>query len=225
MDKQLQKAQERLQMPAVESVLDTALCSLGTMTTEGGQHMQGVSFYDFCYHSKMCSFCGHMAGEAHKLHVCVACKTEHYCNRVCQKKHWAAEHKAECGTLHKKRQDFANMCRQVAACMCVWTHSSVSPHLILHALSENMRHAGLHDVLWLVSYQEAGHAVLFSTVSRELLVECVGKPTVDAAMAKSGPEHYIILIVPTHDEVGGVVYTVVTTFLNATYYTGADDAL
>ena len=44
-------------------------------------------------------------------------------------------------------------------------------------------------------------------------------------MAKSGPEQYIVLIVPTHDEGGGVVYTVVTTFLNATYCTAADNAL
>jgi len=53
----------------------------------------------------------------------------------------------------------------------------------------------------------------------------VGKAILDAAMAKSGPEQYIVLIVPTHDEGGGVVYTVVATFLNATYCTAADNAL
>jgi len=170
MDQQLHKAQERLQKPCAESVLDTTLCTPGATTTESGQHVRGVSFYDFCYYSKMCSFCCHVAAEAHKLHVCVACKTEHYCNRACQKKHWAAEHKVECGTLHKQRQAFANMCRQIAACLCVWTNPSVLSHLILVALSGNVHGAGLHDVLWLVWCQSVDHVVLFSTLSLVLLV-------------------------------------------------------
>ena len=62
-------------------------------------------------------------------------------------------------------------------------------------------------------------------MSTRTRTKCVGKATLDAAMAKSGPEQYIVLFVPTHDEGGGVVYTVVTTFLNATYCTAADNAL
>jgi len=62
------------------------------------------------------------------------------------------------------------MCRQIAACLCVWTNPSVLSHLILVALSGNVHGAGLHDVLWLVWCQSVDHVVLFSTLSLVLLV-------------------------------------------------------
>jgi len=217
LDKELCRARPEDETGGTESVLDTALCSPGIGVAGSIHSTIGGNFYDFCYHSKMCSFCGHMAGDNNKLKVCACCKTEHLCDGICQKAHWAAGHKTECGKIHRLRQTLANTCRQIAACMCVWDMPNGSPDLILKTLSSQMEQGGVHDILWLASYQSVDSAVLFSTVSRELLVACVGKPTVDAALEKSGPEQHIVLIVPSKDETGTVVYTAVSTFLRAKY--------
>ena len=46
------------------------------------------------------------AGVEVKLQCCQGCKTARYCSRVCQKKHWAEEHKTQCKKLNdlRKRQ-------------------------------------------------------------------------------------------------------------------------
>ena len=38
----------------------------------------------------------------HKLLVCAACKTTHYCSVTCQKTHWKAIHKTQCGKQKQK---------------------------------------------------------------------------------------------------------------------------
>jgi len=80
------------------------------------------TFYDFCHYAKMCSECGKMAGEEEKMHMCQGCKTEHYCNRVCQKAHWAKQHKGECKILFasQEQQNLGHLCCQIASCMFVW---------------------------------------------------------------------------------------------------------
>ena len=72
LDKELCRARPEDEAGAAESVLDTALCSPGIGVADSIDSIRG-NFYDFCYYSKMCSFCGHMAGDINKLQVCSRC--------------------------------------------------------------------------------------------------------------------------------------------------------
>jgi len=217
LDKELCRAGSKDEGRGAESVLDATLRSPGIGVDASIPSIKGGNFYDFCHYSKLCSFCGNMAGDMNKLKVCACCKTENYCSRMCQEAHWVAGHKTECSKIHYLRQTLANTCRQIAACMCVWNAPNDSPDFILTTLLGQLEGGGVHDILWLASYQSVDSAVLFSTVSRKLLMACVGQPIVDAALEKSGPQQHIVLIVPSRDDTGSVVYSVVSTFLEARY--------
>jgi len=136
----------------------------------------------------MCSFCGHIASDEHKLNVCASCQTEHYCNRVCQKAQWAAQHKCECAEIHLERQTLGNLCCQIVSCMMVWDRLNQSASTVVQTFSSRVQHAMMDDVLWLVSYRSVGHTVMFSTVSRDALARCIGPGMIDLAMQKSRPD-------------------------------------
>lgn len=200
------------------SVLDTGLeCPSPASRSHDSKGLG--TFYDFCHYAKMCAECGKMADDDVKMRVCAGCKTEHYCSRACQKIRWAKEHRGKCETLFsaQAQHNLAHLCCQIASCMCVWGQMHSKPEFILHNMSDTINRAGLHDVLWLVSFQKEKGTVVFSTVSRTILVRLVGRQMVHDAVEESGPTRRVVLIVPSkHVMTGALSYTLCATFLNAT---------
>jgi len=97
--------------------------------------------------------------------------------------------------------------------MLVWERVDQSASMIVDAFSSRLQHAMMHDVLWLVSYEKVGCRVMFSTISRKALIVCVGQKIVDAAMKMSGSDRHVILIVPSCNSAGEIVFALTATFL------------
>jgi len=200
-----------------KSVLDTGLECPAPQHPSHGDRALGT-FYDFCHYSKLCSECGKMADNDEKMGVCEGCKTEHYCNRACQKAHWSKHHKGECKMLFaaQEQRNLGHLCCQIASCMFVWSHMHSKADSIARNICCKIDCTGLHDVLWLVSFRTDRRVVLFSTVSQGTLVQCIGKELVQEAIAQSGPTRRVVLIVLTkRTTTGKVVYALAVTFLHA----------
>ena len=95
----------------------------------------------------------------------------------------------------------------------VWDRLNQSASTVVQTFSSCVQHAMMDDILWLVSYQSVGHTVMFSTVSRDALARCIGPGMIDLAMQKSRPDSRVVLIVPSRDEAGEIVYKLTATFL------------
>ena len=217
LDAEMQRRCNHSKTTTNESVSDTGLECPAPQQTSHGNRALGT-FYDFCHYSKMCSECGKMADDDKKMGICHGCKTEHYCNRVCQKTHWSKQHKGECKMFlaAQEQQNLGHLCCQIASCMFVWGHMHHTADSIVRNICCKIDRAGLHDVLWLVSFKTDRRVVLFSTVSRGTLVQCIGKEMVQEAIAQSGPTRRVVLIVPTkHTTTGKIVYALAATFLQA----------
>ena len=87
--------------------------------------------------SPSCSHC-HVSGWVASLKCCARCQSVRYCGVACQKAHWKAGHKAECGTkttsreavaqaraIREKAAAAANEKRELAA-MEAWTYKDTS---------------------------------------------------------------------------------------------------
>jgi len=66
----------------------------------------GGGTWMFVEASRQCSCCGQMLashGKNGKLLSCGTCKTTHYCDRACQKRHWKHGHKSVCRPAEDKQ--------------------------------------------------------------------------------------------------------------------------
>ena len=198
-----------------KGVLHTAIECPAPMPTDP-MNRAGVPFYDFCNFAKMCSECGKMAVGANKMKICQGCRIDHLCDRACQKAHWAKKHRTECKTRSLSRDLFklVHFCSQIATCMFIWGRLDDDIGVITRKMCEVMQNAGLHDVLWLVSYKHSSRTVVFSTIPRDVLANCIGKAAVEAGDQQSGVKSQVVLIVPSKQETTGqIVFTLVPTFL------------